>query len=159
MIVTGEKLKSRGQTGRQVYRLASTYWPDLDDFGLLDLTLKAFFDKVRKIPYTNDPQGTEYAIRPGFLLDRRMWPALDCKKKAILIATYLEAHGWKPADGRRGEKLYRLVAVSEKPSKEIHHLYVQAFINGKWRNIDPTYETYRIFEPKPHVTFAQELLP
>lgn len=156
MVLTRRRLTSREQTAREMYRLALQYWQDLDQYGLLDVDLKTFFNRVRRIPYREDPKGEELTARPAHLLDRGRWPALDCKKKAILIGAYLVAHGYSPANGRKGENLFRFVTISEKSDKVPHHILTQAFMDGKWKNLDPTYPEYRIFEGKEGATLAEE---
>jgi len=155
MKIGSEKLLNRSQTGKEIFKMAE-YWHDLDKFGMLDLTLIDYFNFVASIPYIEDPNGSEIVARPKYLLNQKYFKKLDCKKKAVLIAAYLNAHGYKPG-GKTG-KAWRIVAVSEKPNKEIHHVFIQALINEKWRTIDPTYAEYRLFDGKPSVTYAEELL-
>lgn len=138
-----EDLNTRAQTAKSIYKSAK-YWRDLGSG--LDTDLKTWFDFVRQIPYREDTEAAEIVGRPKYLLNDELFPrGLDCKKKAVLIGAWLEAHGIP----------WRLVTVSEKKNKEIHHIFPQAFINGTWKNIDATYEDYELFEPKPEVTRAQ----
>lgn len=138
-----EELTDRIQSGKAIYKSAR-YYMDLGEY--LDSTLVHFYNFVRKIPYKMDGLN-ELVARPKYLLDKNKFPGLDCKKKATLIGAWLNAHGIK----------WRAVAVSERPDKKIHHVFVQALINKRWRNIDATYEHYNLFEAKPEVTRAQEL--
>lgn len=109
--------------------------------------LPVFFDHVKNMAYQRDPKkGKEVLARPGFLL-AGLFPAIDCKKKAILIASWLRANHIP----------YRFIAVSERPDKRIHHVMVQAEDGGKWVNLDATYPNYKFQEPKPKITRAQEL--
>jgi len=137
-------LKSRAQSGKSIYRMAN-YYRDLGKN--LDTTLSQFFDFVRNIPFEEDPLLAEITSRPLYLLDRVKFPALDCKKKAVLMGAWFNAHNIP----------WRLVAVSEKPDKQPHHVFTQAKIEGEWRAIDPTYPHYMLFEPKKMVTYAEEL--
>ena len=141
MIIGIQTLFSRNTTARQIENSAKHF----RDLGfLLDTTLEQFFNFVRRIPYKMDSESWEIVARPAYLLDKNRFPALDCKKKSVLILAWLYAHGIPG----------RLVGISELPSKVIHHIFPQAFINGKWRNLDPTYPEFKMFEPKPNATHA-----
>lgn len=138
-----ENLSTRSQTAKRIYSSAE-YWRDLGSG--LDTDLRTWFEYVRQIPYFEDTEAAEIVGRPKHLLNEKLFPyGLDCKKKAVLIGAWLNAHGIK----------WRLVTVSEKKNKEIHHIFPQAFLNGTWKNIDATYSDYELFENKPEVTRAQ----
>lgn len=147
MPIIAEELRDRVQTGREIAWLARNYWPDLDESGDLDKPLPDYYRKVKSIPYQEDGRD-EVVARPKFLMDRTNFPALDCKKKAVLISSWLEAHGIP----------WRLVTTSELPSKEIHHIFPQMEIDGEWYPVDATYPEYDLWEPKPEVTAAEEIL-
>ena len=140
-------LEDRIQTGREITWLAKNFWSDLDKTGDLDKTIDQFYDKVKRIPYSED-MTNEVVSRPLFLMDRSMFPSLDCKKKAVLMSSWLEAHG----------KPWRLVTNSELPSQEIHHIFPQTKIDGEWFNVDATYEDYELYDAKPESTAAEELI-
>lgn len=142
MVKTWE-LTSRAQSGRSIYRMAEFY-RDLGPY--LDTSLNQFFTLVKNVPYVED-QGDELTARPKYYLNGTL-DALDCKKKMVLIGAWLNAHGID----------WRLVAVSEYPNQEIHHVLIQAWIDKKWKAIDPTYPEFKLFEPKIDVTYAEELL-
>lgn len=137
-----EELTDRSQTGKRIYQ-CSKYFKDLGL--LLDLSLRDFYDFVRRIPYKEDGPN-EIVARPKYLIYGKK--SLDCKKKAVLFGAWLQAHGIS----------WRLVAVAENPDKIIHHVFIQALIDGSWKNIDATYPHYQLFEKKPQVTYAEELL-
>ena len=141
-----EELRSRAQTGRSIYKSAKHY----QDLGMhLDSSLANFFNHVKNIPYKEDTKKAEIVSRPKYLLGKSAFKdGIDCKKKAVLISAWLEAHGIP----------YRLVAVSEKKDKKIHHVFPQAEIQGQWLNVDATYPHYKLFEGKPNVTHG-EVLP
>lgn len=149
-------LKDRIQTGREIAWLARNFYKDLDQTGDIDKPLDQFYSKVRSIPYVEDSEETtffqrdddEEVARPLFLLDREMYPALDCKKKAVLMSSWLEAHG----------DPWRLVTNSELPSKEQHHIFPQIQIDGEWYNVDATYPDYELYQSKPESTAAEELI-
>ncbi len=145
-----QDLTSRPQTGTEIYQSAE-YYPDLGMH--IDTPLSQFFNFVKSIPYIEDSEPTELISRPKYLLRRRNFAGLDCKKKATLIGAWLNAHGLRPG------KDWHLISQSERPDREIHHVFVQAKFDGEWRNIDPTYPEYKLFEPKPNSTNAEVLLP
>lgn len=141
-------LEDRFQTGKEITWHAENFWSDLDESGDLDKTLEQFYEKVKRIPYTEDTKN-ELVARPKFLLNEKMFPALDCKKKAVLISSWLEAHG----------EPWRLVTNSELPTGEIHHIFPQVFLDdGEWHNVDATYPDYELFDAKPESTAAEELV-
>jgi len=141
-----EPLLDRAQTGKSIYRLAGNFWTDLG--GMADTTLLDFHSFVKNIPYVEDAYGLEVTARPLWLLSQDIFPGSDCKKKAVLMGAWAEAHGIP----------WRLIAVSETPDKLIHHVFPQFKINGEWSNVDATYPDYQLFESKPYVTEAEELL-
>lgn len=130
-----------------MYRMVMIGLAGNDLGGAALMPLPSFFDGVRKIPYQRDQKGRETVARPALLL--REFPALDCKKKAILMGTFLAA-----------KKIpFRFIAVSESPTKKFHHVFVLARVAGKWRPVDATYSKYKLFEKKPRVTRWQILQP
>ena len=138
-------LTDRVQTGKGMYKLSEKYWSDI--LQLVDLDLQTFFNYVKKIPYVEDKPGTEVIARPKYLLNPTIFPALDCKKKAILIGAWAFAHGIP----------YRFLAVSENDSGVIHHVFPQLFINEEWKIVDATYPDYNLFELKDLISVAEEL--
>lgn len=126
-----------------MYRLVIQFADDLGELAGLPLT--RFYDRVKRIPYQRDPKGRETIARPSLLLNE--FPSLDCKKKAILMGAYF----------LKNKKPFRFVAVSEIPSRRIHHVFVQVFLRGAWRNVDATYSKYKLFEPKPRITRSEVL--
>lgn len=128
-----------------MYRLIEKFHRDLG--ALAALSPEEFFNLVRLIPYRRDERGREVVARPGLLL--KEFPALDCKKKAILICAWARCNGIP----------FRLVACSERPDKKIHHVFPQIRVSGKVRNLDATYAKYRIGQKKDRVTRAEVLKP
>lgn len=148
MPVLVEKLKDRLQTGQRIKWVVKNFWQDIGDD--INRTLPDFFDRVRKIPYYEDPEENDEEVvgRPSRLLDEREFPhGLDCKKKTILISSWLEGNGVP----------WRLIGQSEQQSGHIHHVFPQAKIDGEWYNVDATYPDYEIFEAKPETTNAEQL--
>jgi len=142
MVINKWNLKSRVQSGKSIYRMAK-YYKDLGIY--LDTDLQTFFNFVRNIPYKED-ELNEVTARPKYYLSGVL-KALDCKKKMVLMGAWLNAHGVP----------WSLTAVSERPDQEVHHVFISALIDGKKRSIDPTYNYFTLFEPKPGVTYAEEL--
>jgi len=141
-----ENLYDRAQTGAAIYKSAE-YFRDLGNY--LDLSLSDFFDFVRRIPYLEDSEPTELVARPQFLIHKKHGlKGLDCKKKAVLMGAWFNAHNTP----------WRLVAVSERPDKQIHHVFPQFFDDNGWQNADATYPDYRLFDRKPNVTHAEILI-
>lgn len=141
-----DELKSRVQTGKSIYRSAKFF----NDLGYhLDDSFQDFFNFVKEIPYNEDSIKAEIVSRPKYLLGKSAFKnGIDCKKKATLIGAWLNAHNIP----------WRLVAVSEKKDKKIHHVFPQAKIDGKFLNADATYDYYKLFSAKPKVTYG-EVLP
>lgn len=155
MPVTVESLHNKRQTGRRMYSLVSRYSGDLDTvkakngaraIPLSQFQLLDFFDFVRSLPYRRDNAPIEVVARPRRILEESP-RGIDCKKKAILVASWLRANGLP----------YRFLAVSTRPNKAIHHVYPQVRISGQWLNLDATYANYRPFSVK--TVTASEVLP
>jgi len=144
---TGKEL-----SGQRMYEMCFRFFADLD--GLERLPFPDFFDRVRGIPYATDEEITgrddEVAARPLYLLDRKIFPFLDCKKKAILIGSWARAQ--KPP------LAFRFLAVSEYPDKKIHHVFPQIDFGAGWINCDATFSNFKIGMGHP-VTRAEELVP
>lgn len=140
MPISMKRLHTKDQTAAEMYRLVDRYAGDLHEFdaggvALSQLSLPAFYAAIRAIPYRQDTTGIEIVTRPYLMLTApgQGW---DCKKKAIAIASWLALHGIP----------YRFVAVSRRPSGDIHHVLTQAHIDGEWVDIDPTYPRNQLFE-------------
>lgn len=140
------------KTGKEMYRVIRKTSGDLGRLSLLPIN--EFHEYIRSIPYVNDVQifGTEedeLTARPAYLLDKRIFSAgLDCKKKAILMGSYL----------RQRRFPYRLIASSERADKSVHHVFPQGKLLGQWFNLDATYPEMRIGERKK-LTHAEVLRP
>jgi len=128
-----EKLKDRIQSGRHMERIIKTYSDDISP--LDDLSLNEYFDFIKKIPYQEDGQN-EMLDRPKELLNPKKWPGLDCKKKAILMASYLQKRGLK----------WALVAVCEKLGDDIHHVYTLLKNGTRFYPLDPTFSTAKFLK-------------
>lgn len=136
-------------TGYEMRQMADLYWMDLADF--LGWRFSNWFDFVRLIPYESDDSRfpariIEIVPRPAYLLDRNLFPKIDCKKKAILVGAWARGNGIP----------YRFIAVSHTPDKSIHHVFPQVDFGAGWVNVDATFPEFRIGQGQP-VTHAEVL--
>ncbi len=154
MLYSKQRLYEKDQTGRNMHFLINRYYNDLKKMftikngrrvPVLNLSLKDFFNLVRGIKYRKDIKPVEVISRPKHIINHRKM-GMDCKKKAILIASFLKYKNYP----------YRLIASSRKPNGRIHHVFPQVALNGEWLNVDATYPHYKIFEPK-EITKAEVL--
>ena len=154
MYITKTKLLNKHQTANNIKKLVNKHYNDIDSIKirhngklvvLSKLPLKVFFDFVKNIRYRRDKTPIEIISRPGYIIKHRSM-GMDCKKKGILIASYL----------RKNRIPYRFICSSSRPNKRIHHIFPQAYLSGSWKNIDATYNIYKIGNPKT-VTKAEYL--
>lgn len=144
--------KGREDTARKMYALAQIFKADLG--ALAGLPFPSFHAYLRKIPYISDEQAygnpmLEVLGRPGYLVAWAGFPGLDCKKKAILTGAWAENNGipWK------------LIGMSERKDKEIHHVFPVLWNGTAWVNVDATYPNFQIGAPKPGMTAGQVFTP
>lgn len=152
MIAIASPHRGKDATMAEMARMVRAYPEDVA--AIPEESLPRFFERLRVVPYGEDLElygrgDAELVARPAYLLDRRMFPRLDCKKKAILMAAWAE----------KNEVPWRFVAVCENGSGDAHHVFAQMRIAGEWRNVDPTFPEFRLFEPKKRVTHAWEFKP
>ena len=129
------ELRTPEQTIKAMYRLVNLYSQDLQGFSLNNIPLSSlpfnqFFEVVKNIPFTQDKKPVEIITRPEIILDNFLQGA-DCKKKSILIASWLKENFYP----------FRFKAVSSRIDGQIHHVITEALINNEWLEIDPTYNT------------------
>lgn len=144
-------LGSIHDTGREMARMVTAYYTDLARYQ--SSSLKDYFDIVKNLRYRRDPNGIEFVTRPKIAFN----PLLrfrDCDDKSVLIGSFLYL-----------KKIpFRFLAVSNqiptRPGQEpkIHHVLVQAIINGRRRIIDATYPKNKLFHFKP-ITKAVAITP
>ena len=150
VIIESESHKGKERTGAQMRETVNRFYSDLGRFLLWPFA--AWFDYVKVIPYAADEDVfspdriIEVVARPSYLLDREIFPFLDCKKKAILIASWARGNGFP----------FRFVAVSNMPDKHIHHVLPQINFALGWENCDATFPTFEIGQANP-ATYAVEL--
>lgn len=154
MVLTRSRLFNKHQTANNIKSLVDKYYNDIDSIKirhngrltvLSQLPLNVFFNFVKNIKYRQDKTPVEIISRPGYIIRHRDM-GMDCKKKGILIASYLH----------KNRIPYRFICSSSRPNKKIHHIFPQAYLLGKWNNIDATYNIYRMGKPKT-VTKAEYL--
>lgn len=96
---------------------------------IMKMDLQQFFDYVKKIPYQRDIPQKEVVSRPLYLLT--IFPALDCKKKSILMLSFIAL--------KYGKNAGRLVLSSNRPDGQIGHIFTQFYNGTDWINADATY--------------------
>ncbi len=148
--VKTEPLAGKELTGQNMYRMVDMYFGDLGP--ALHNSFSTWFDFVKNIPYVSDIERfqnrlLEIVPRPKYLLDRAMFPKIDCKKKSILIGAWAKGNGVP----------FRFVAVSDRPDHEPTHVFPQVDFGAGWINADATLPEYRLDQGFP-VTYATELL-
>jgi hypothetical protein len=123
-------LKSKYRTVQEIKFAVNNFSGDLLEFpGLMNMSLNQYYDFVKKIPYKRDVENNEVVSRPIYLLT--IFPALDCKKKSILFASFMLL--------RYGPGSYRFVLSSNRPDGKISHIFTQINVSGEWINADATY--------------------
>jgi hypothetical protein len=119
---------------------------DLNSFpSLLNMPLPRFYDYVKKIPYVRDASQQEVVSRPSYLLNGDIFPALDCKKKSILMGSYMKE--------KYGKGSYRFCLSSNRPDGQIGHIFTQIRNGKKWMNADATYAHNRLGAKKMVTNF------
>lgn len=138
-------LKNCEQTADEIARIVNRYYKDLNlilyrrrsgrSGPIGKMTLTEYYDFIKNIPFEVDEKPIEFVARPYYLMKRN---SADCKKKTIMIGSYLKLHGIP----------FQLVGSSIRPDRRIHHIFPRALINGKFRTIDATYPSNRIFKDR-----------
>lgn len=147
--VLAQELTGKELTGREMYGAVEAYWGDLGPF--LSWPFSAWFRYVSLIPYESDERRFPWRVielvsRPAFLLDRTLFPKIDCKKKAILIGAWARGNGYP----------FRFLAVSSRGDKEVHHVFPQIDFGNGWVTVDATFPDFEIGQ-RHDITFAAEL--
>lgn len=147
--VLAQEFQGKEATGHEMRDTVERFYSDLGPY--LAWPFSSWFDFVRLIPYVSDetrfPERViELVPRPAFLLDRNLFPKIDCKKKAILIASWARGHGYP----------YRFLAVSSREDRLVHHVFPQIDFGNGWVTADATFPDFRAGQPQT-LTFAAEL--
>lgn len=141
-------LKDCFQTAREIKNIVNRFYSDLNIIlykrgasgqsqAIAKMTLQEYFNFIKNIPFKPDNKPVEYVARPYYLMKRNIG-GLDCKKKTIMIASFLKLHGIP----------FQLIGSSIRPDKNIHHIFTRARIRGRWRTVDATYPENRLFQNK-----------
>jgi hypothetical protein len=137
-------LGSKYRTVKEIKHAVNTYYKDLNDFPeLTGMDIREFYDYVKNIPYVRDVPESEIISRPRYLLT--MFPALDCKKKTILMGSYMRL--------KYGPKSYRFCLSSNRPDGAIGHVFTQIYNGTRWINADATYAHNRLGAKKRVTNF------
>lgn len=144
-----QEFEGKEATGHEMRDTVDRYYSDLGNY--LGWPFSAWFDFVRLIPYVSDdtrfPERIiELIPRPAYLLDRGLFPQIDCKKKAILIASWARGNGLP----------YRFLAVSSRLDRRVHHVFPQIDFGAGWVTADATFPDFQAGQAQP-LTFAAEL--
>lgn len=147
-MIRTENLYDKTQTGKEMKRITKKYCNDLEHIFLRykgkliqvsKLPFYAFFDLIKNLDYEQDIAPVEVIARPKILLKgAQMGAGLDCKKKAILIASWICLNV--------GKNNFRFVASSKRRDKIITHVFPEIFVNEKWLPVDATYSKNHPFK-------------
>lgn len=150
--ISAQPHQGKELTGRYMYQFAENYPEDMAPFRRLPFSV--WYGMVRDIPYQSDDElfpdavgrVVEVVARPAYLLDRSIFQSLDCKKKSILIGAWAAVNGCP----------FCFLAVSENPSREVHHVFPMVDVGYGWETADATLPEYRIGQVFP-LTYVEEL--
>lgn len=132
-------LHDKERTVKEIKYAVKNYSGDLKRFpDLLNMSIQEYYNYVKNIPYSRDVKSAEIVSRPLYLLT--VFPALDCKKKSILMASFMLL--------KFGPDSFRYVLSSNRPDGAIGHIFTQIFNGQKWINADATYNYNRLGAPK-----------
>lgn len=137
-------LHDKNRTVQEIKYAVGNFASDLKRFpDLLNMPFHEYYNYVKNIPYSRDVKSAEIVSRPLYLLT--IFPALDCKKKSILIASFMLL--------KFGPDSFRYVLSSNRPDGAIGHIFTQIFNGEKWINADATYNYNRLGAPKKVTNF------
>lgn len=153
--IIARPLRTKDQTGQEMHRLIKRYNTDVDKIAITDggntvpfsrLPINQAFDVVKNIRYRRDNSPVEVVARPAIAMQNTD-TGLDCKKKAIVLSSYLK---------RRGIP-YRLVSTSRRRDGRIHHVFPQVKFGNGYLNLDATLPDYQPFTAKTGITRKEVL--
>jgi transglutaminase-like putative cysteine protease len=137
-------LNSKYRTVQEIKYAVHKYAGDLKEFpDIMKMNVSRFYDYVKNFPYSRDVPESEIVSRPKYLLT--LFPSLDCKKKAILFASFMYL--------KHGPGSYRFVISSNRKDGQIGHIFTQIFSGGRWINADATYSHNKIGGAKKVTNF------
>lgn len=142
MRVKDVPLRSRKQSAEDIYNVSRKFWSDLLPFQ--EWTLRQFYEYIHSIPFVSDDVyddgNTHFELvpRPAYLLDRDMFPFLDCKKKTTLFAAFAEMQGWD----------WILIGSSETYGVDPHHIFLLIWDGDNWLPVDANLPEDYLFKSK-----------
>jgi len=147
-MIKSEILESKEQTGKEMKRITKKYCDDLQHIflrykgkliSISDLPFIAYFNLIKNMQYRQDKPPVEIVARPKILLKGiQSGAGLDCKKKAILIASWICLNV--------GKNNFRFVASSKRKDRQITHVFPEILVNEKWLPVDATYPQNKPFK-------------
>lgn len=125
-LLAGKAKQGVFTTGRLMRRISVAFSDDVVPY--VTWSLLKFYEKVRALPYQEDPASLEFLQRPSITL-ALAGPGGDCDDKAICMGAFFYL-----------QKIpYRFVAASRSFDAPLHHTWCQGYIEGSWLDCDPTY--------------------
>jgi len=146
-MITREPLRDKTQTIARIFQVARVYYHDLENIYIEKrgnripvsaLQLSDFFNFVKSLPYKRDGANLEIVARPFIILQRVKNYGRDCKKACVLLGSFFNLNSLK----------WRIVTVSTRGDKEIHHVFPQLKTNTGYVNYDATYSSMKPGENK-----------
>lgn len=122
-ITTNGSAKSTGYLMKQV---VEKYYRDMLPY--TSCSLLQIFHIIKSLPYRPDPLTTETLMRPSHTMNMRGTGG-DCDDKSIALASW----------ARLFKIPYRFIAIRRHGRKNLHHVAVELYTNGRWLFCDPTY--------------------
>lgn len=122
-------------TGYRMHQMVVDYYWNMAPYA--SLSLIEMYDKIKSIPYQEDPPGMELIKRPQYTMEQ-IGPGGDCDDKAIAMASWARVNSLE----------YNFIAVGRKePGKKyarnekilLTHVFSIIRIDGTWIIADATY--------------------
>lgn len=113
-------------TGTLMRRVAIAFASDVTRY--VTMSPLQFYEKVRSLPYREDPKEMEFLQRPAYTL-AGLGAGGDCDDKAIVMGSFFHLNKVK----------FRFIAAGRNKNGPLHHTWVQAYIGNEWVDFDPTY--------------------
>jgi hypothetical protein len=154
MALIEEPLRNKEQSILRIFQICRQFHGDLDlialprgssEVSLSSLDLLDYYDFVRSMPYRQDVEPIEVVARPQIIVERFLSGiGRDCKKASVMLGSYFTKKRIR----------WRLVTMSSRPDRQMHHIFPQIFLEGEWGNMDATYSYMRPLQAKT-VTAAE----
>lgn len=144
MKVSRGPLHSAKQTAAEMERLVRSYSSDIGK--LSKLPLARYYDLVKRLPFKSDPRNIENISRPSYTL-RAKFPWRDCDDKAILLGSYCY----------QNKIPFRFIAISKRPDKSLHHVFVEARTKAGPLDLDATYPNMKLNQQLEGITKREAL--